>query len=125
VPDALRLRPAHKKGQSFDFGLTEKTSHYDLPQFLRQDLVNGQDIKGELELAEPPFSGYKRTEAGLWRYLELSHSMTVSSYPYRPRFSTREVTMLEYHASRDCFACSVTCLPMRRSQPVTFIRDHL
>ncbi|HEV2732437.1 MAG TPA: hypothetical protein VGV15_20595, partial [Terriglobales bacterium] len=54
-----KVNPKH-----FDFGLTEKTSHYDLPQFVRQDLDNGQDIKGELELAEPPFSGYKRTEAG-------------------------------------------------------------
>ena len=63
-----RVNPKH-----FGFGLTEKTSHYDLPEFLRQDLVNGQDIKGELEKVEPPFLGYRNTQAGLRRYLELSH----------------------------------------------------
>jgi L,D-transpeptidase YcbB len=62
-----RVSPKH-----FDFALTIKTSHYDLPQFLRQDLVNSQDIKAELEEVEPPFPGYKSTEAGLRRYLELS-----------------------------------------------------
>jgi murein L,D-transpeptidase YcbB/YkuD len=62
-----KVNPKH-----FGFGLTEKTSHYDLPQFLRQDLVNGQDIKAKLEEVEPPFPGYKNTQAGLRRYLELS-----------------------------------------------------
>jgi murein L,D-transpeptidase YcbB/YkuD len=75
-----RVNPKH-----FDFGLTEKTSHYDLPQFLRQDLVNGQDIKGELELAEPPFLGYKNTEAGLRRYLELSHQDDGEQLPIPPK----------------------------------------
>jgi murein L,D-transpeptidase YcbB/YkuD len=62
-----KVNPKH-----FGFGLTEKTSHYDLPQFVRQDLVNGQDIKAKLEEVEPPFPGYKNTQAGLRRYLELS-----------------------------------------------------
>jgi murein L,D-transpeptidase YcbB/YkuD len=75
-----KVNPKH-----FDFGLTEKTSHYDLPQFLRQDLVNGQDIKGELELAEPPFLGYKNTEAGLRRYLELSHQDDGEQLPIPPK----------------------------------------
>ena len=58
--------------KNFNFGLNEKKSHYDLPQFVRQDLVNGQDIKGALEKVEPPFLGYKHTQAGLRRYMELS-----------------------------------------------------
>ena len=62
-----RVNPKH-----FDFGLNEKTSRYDLPQFLRQDLVNSRDVKEEIEKAEPPFLGYKNTLAGLRRYLEYS-----------------------------------------------------
>jgi murein L,D-transpeptidase YcbB/YkuD len=65
----------------FDFGLNEKTSHYDLPQFLRQDLVDGQEIKAELEKVEPPFLGYKNTQAGLRRYLELSRQGDAEQLP--------------------------------------------
>ena len=62
-----RINPKH-----FNFGLTEKTLHYDLPQFLQQDLVNGSDIKAELDLDEPPFPGYKRTLAALRTYMQLA-----------------------------------------------------
>jgi murein L,D-transpeptidase YcbB/YkuD len=75
-----RVNPKH-----FDFGLNEKTSHYDLPQFLRQDLVNSQDIKGELEKVEPPFLGYKGTQAGLRRYLELSGQDEGEQLPVPPK----------------------------------------
>ncbi|HET6181955.1 MAG TPA: L,D-transpeptidase family protein [Candidatus Sulfotelmatobacter sp.] len=75
-----RVNPKH-----FDFGLNEKTSHYDLPQFLRQDLVNSQDIKGELEKVEPPFLGYKGTQAGLRRYLELSGQDDGEQLPVPPK----------------------------------------
>jgi murein L,D-transpeptidase YcbB/YkuD len=75
-----KVNPKH-----FDFGLTEKTSQYDLPRFLRQDLVNGQDIKSKLEEVEPPFPGYKRTEAGLWRYLELSRQDDGEQLPVPPK----------------------------------------
>jgi L,D-transpeptidase YcbB len=62
-----RVNPKH-----FNFGLNENNSHYDLPQFLQQRLVSGQDIKAELEGVEPPFAGYKNTQAWLLRYLDLS-----------------------------------------------------
>jgi murein L,D-transpeptidase YcbB/YkuD len=75
-----RVNPKH-----FDFGLNEKTSHYDLPQFLREDLANGQDIKGELEKVEPPFLGYKNTQAGLRRYLELSRQDDGEQLPVPPK----------------------------------------
>jgi murein L,D-transpeptidase YcbB/YkuD len=62
-----RVNPKH-----FNFGLNEKSSHYDLPQFLRQSLVNGQEIKAELEQVEPQFAGYKNTQTWLRRYLDFS-----------------------------------------------------
>jgi murein L,D-transpeptidase YcbB/YkuD len=75
-----RVNPKH-----FNFGLTEKGSHYDLPQFLRQSLVNGQDIKTELEAVEPPFAGYKNTQTGLRRYLELSRQDDGEQLPVPPK----------------------------------------
>jgi len=56
----------------FKFGLTERSTTYDLPQLLRQRLVNGQDVQAQLAAVEPPFPGYKATQAGLRRYMELA-----------------------------------------------------
>jgi murein L,D-transpeptidase YcbB/YkuD len=75
-----RVNPKH-----FNFGLTEKDSHYDLPQFLRQSLVNGQDIKTELQGVEPPFAGYQNTQAGLRRYLELARQDDGEQLPVPPK----------------------------------------
>ena len=63
-----KVNPEH-----FKFALTLRSSHYDLPQFLRQDLVDGRNIRADLELVEPPYPGYRRTQAALRRYLELAH----------------------------------------------------
>jgi L,D-transpeptidase YcbB len=54
------------------FSIAEKNSRYDLAQFLRQDLVNGSDVKTALAQVEPPFPGYQRTLAVLRRYLDLA-----------------------------------------------------
>ena len=63
-----KVNPEH-----FKFALTLRSSRYDLPQFLRQDLVDGRNIKADLELVEPPYPGYRRTQAALRRYLELAY----------------------------------------------------
>ena len=63
-----KVNPEH-----FKFALTLRSSDYDLPQFLRQDLVDGRNIRADLELVEPPYPGYRRTQAALRRYLELAH----------------------------------------------------
>ena len=63
-----RTNPDH-----FKFKLATKNSSLDLPQFLRQQLVGGRDLKAQLELVEPPFPGYKRTQEVLRRYLGYAH----------------------------------------------------
>jgi L,D-transpeptidase YcbB len=52
--------------------LTVKKSEYDLAQFLRDRIANGDDLRGALAEIEPPFAGYKRTLAALDRYEELA-----------------------------------------------------
>ena len=59
--------------QHFKFGLSTGGKKYDLPQFVRSRLVSGTETKAALESIEPPFAGYKRTQAALQHYMELSH----------------------------------------------------
>jgi murein L,D-transpeptidase YcbB/YkuD len=62
-----RVNPQH-----FKFNLNTARKKYDLPLFLREKLVNGADVRAELDQVEPPFAGYKRTEQALQHYLDLS-----------------------------------------------------
>jgi murein L,D-transpeptidase YcbB/YkuD len=62
-----KINPGH-----FKFGLSVEAKKYDLPAFLRERLVNGQDEKVELAQIGPPFAGYKRTLAALQQYLQLA-----------------------------------------------------
>jgi murein L,D-transpeptidase YcbB/YkuD len=62
-----KINPGH-----FKFGLSVEAKKYDLPAFLRERLVNGQDEKAELAQIGPPFAGYKRTLAALQQYLQLA-----------------------------------------------------
>jgi murein L,D-transpeptidase YcbB/YkuD len=56
----------------FHFGLDVEHKKYSLPEFLRQRLVDASDPKAVLDLVEPPFPGYKRTEAALVQYFDLA-----------------------------------------------------
>ena len=62
-----RVNPSHLK-----FGLTAKSARFDLPQFLRDAIANGQDVKASLVDVEPPFPGYKRALLALQHYQQLS-----------------------------------------------------
>ncbi|HXY03651.1 MAG TPA: L,D-transpeptidase family protein [Terriglobales bacterium] len=62
-----KVNPRH-----FRFGLNVERKKYDLAQFVRSRLANGDDIPAALREVEPPFPGYKRTLAALQRYLALS-----------------------------------------------------
>jgi murein L,D-transpeptidase YcbB/YkuD len=62
-----RVNPRH-----FKFNLDVARKKYDLPLFLQEKLVNGADVRAELDQIEPPFAGYKRTQKALQEYLELS-----------------------------------------------------
>jgi murein L,D-transpeptidase YcbB/YkuD len=62
-----KVNPRH-----FKFNLDVARKKYDLPLFLREKLVNGGDVRTELDTVEPPFPGYKRTQRALQQYLDLS-----------------------------------------------------
>jgi L,D-transpeptidase YcbB len=62
-----RINPKH-----FQFDLSVEHKKYDLAQFLRDRLLPASDIPALLHSVEPPFAGYRRTEAALARYVELA-----------------------------------------------------
>jgi L,D-transpeptidase YcbB len=45
---------------------------YDLAQFVRQRVIPASSVKAALQVVEPPFPGYRRTEAALNTYLQLA-----------------------------------------------------
>lgn len=62
-----KVNPKH-----FDFGLDIETKKYDLPQFLKDDVVDAADVAAVLAQVEPPYPGYQRTIQALHRYLEIA-----------------------------------------------------
>jgi L,D-transpeptidase YcbB len=62
-----KVNPKH-----FDFGFDVKAKRYDLPEFLRKDLVNSSDVAVELQQLEPPYPGYRRTLQALRNYIQLA-----------------------------------------------------
>ena len=62
-----RVNPRH-----FSFGINVERKKYNLPQFVRTRLAEASNVQAALDEVEPPFAGYKRTQAGLQRYLKLS-----------------------------------------------------
>ncbi|HTT17413.1 MAG TPA: L,D-transpeptidase family protein [Candidatus Sulfotelmatobacter sp.] len=61
-----RINPKH-----FRFGLSVEQKKYDLAQFLHDRLLSASEVSSVLDQVEPPFAGYRRTEAALIRYTEL------------------------------------------------------
>jgi L,D-transpeptidase YcbB len=64
-----RVNPAH-----FKFGLSVEQKKYDLAQFLRERVLTASNVQTVLDGVEPPFAGYRRTEAALARYVELART---------------------------------------------------
>ena len=64
-----RVNPKH-----FDFGLSVDEKKYDLGLFLRDRLLPAPDLEALFDTVEPPYPGYRRTEASLGRYVELARS---------------------------------------------------
>ena len=62
-----RINPQH-----FHFGLSVEGKKYDLPRFLREQLMPAADVSAVLDGVEPPFGGYRRSRAALARYTELA-----------------------------------------------------
>ena len=64
-----RINPQH-----FRFGLSVEQKKYDLAQFLRDRIMTTSDVSAVLDEMEPTFTGYRRTEEALARYIELART---------------------------------------------------
>ena len=62
-----KVNPKH-----FDFGLDVETKKYDLPEFLKENVVDAPDVAGVVAKVEPPYPGYRRTLQALHAYLEFA-----------------------------------------------------
>jgi L,D-transpeptidase YcbB len=62
-----KVNPKH-----FDFGFDIEAKKYDLPEFLKEHVVDAPDVAGSLAQVEPPYPGYIRTIQALHKYLELA-----------------------------------------------------
>jgi murein L,D-transpeptidase YcbB/YkuD len=61
-----RVNPKH-----FNFGIDVQSRKYDLPQFVLQQVVHAGDEQAVLNSVEPPYDGYRSTEAALQQYLQM------------------------------------------------------
>jgi murein L,D-transpeptidase YcbB/YkuD len=62
-----KVNPRH-----FDFGIDVETKKYDLPDFLKNHVVDGSNVADILAQVEPPYPGYRREILALQNYMELA-----------------------------------------------------
>jgi murein L,D-transpeptidase YcbB/YkuD len=61
-----KVNPKH-----FDYGFNTDLKKYDLPEFLKANVVDAPDVAAALVQIEPPYPGYQRTLQALQTYIEL------------------------------------------------------
>ena len=71
-----KVNPKH-----FDFDLNVETKKYDLPEFLKDHVVDAPNVAPVLAQVEPPYPGYQRTIVALHRYLALAKQSDDSKLP--------------------------------------------
>jgi murein L,D-transpeptidase YcbB/YkuD len=71
-----KVNPRH-----FEFGLDVEAKKYDLPEFLKDNVVDASDVAAVLAQVEPPYPGYRRTIQALHSYLEFAKKYDGSSLP--------------------------------------------
>jgi murein L,D-transpeptidase YcbB/YkuD len=71
-----KVNPKH-----FDFGFDIEAKKYDLPDFLKEDVVDSPDVAGILAKVEPPYPGYQRTIQALHSYLEFAREYDGNQLP--------------------------------------------
>jgi murein L,D-transpeptidase YcbB/YkuD len=62
-----KVNPRH-----FDFGIDVEAKKYDLPDFLKNHVVDGSSVADVLAQVEPPYPGYRREILALQNYMELA-----------------------------------------------------
>ena len=65
----LHIGRINPENLGFEFDVSHKKLN--LPQFVRERIVNGSDLRSELAAVEPPFKEYQRLLAALRHYMEL------------------------------------------------------
>jgi L,D-transpeptidase YcbB len=71
-----KVNPKH-----FDFGLDVEANKYDLPEFLKENVVEASDVAGVVAKVEPPYPGYQRTIQALQAYLEFAKEYDGNQLP--------------------------------------------
>ncbi len=71
-----RVNPKH-----FEFGLDVEVKKYDLPDFVKENVVDSSDVAGVLTKVEPPYPGYQRTIQALHSYLEFAKEYNGNQLP--------------------------------------------
>jgi murein L,D-transpeptidase YcbB/YkuD len=71
-----KVNPKH-----FDFGLNVNAKKYDLPTFVKENVVTSPDVAAALVQIEPPYPGYQRTMAALQKYLQLAKDYNAPPLP--------------------------------------------
>ena len=71
-----KVNPKH-----FDFGLDVEAKKYDLPEFVKDHVVEASDVAAVLAQVEPPYPGYRRTMQALHTYLELAKEYDGNQLP--------------------------------------------
>lgn len=62
-----KVNPKH-----FDYGFDVDVKKYDLPEFLKANVVDASDVSAVLVQIEPPYPGYQRTIQALQTYMQLA-----------------------------------------------------
>jgi L,D-transpeptidase YcbB len=75
----LHIGRINPENVGFEFDVSHKK--LELPQFIRERLVNGSDLRSELVAIEPPFQSYQRLQAALQHYIELQKSENEEKVP--------------------------------------------
>jgi L,D-transpeptidase YcbB len=71
-----KVNPKH-----FDFGLDVETKKYDLPEFVKENVVDASDVAAVVAKVEPPYPGYQRTIQALHSYLEFARENDGNQLP--------------------------------------------
>ena len=71
-----KVNPKH-----FDFGYDVDVKKYDLPEFVKQNVVEASDVPAVLAQVEPPYPGYQRTIQALHTYMELAKQSDATPLP--------------------------------------------
>ena len=66
------LRVGKVNPQHFKFGIDFGSRNYDLPEFVRSQVMTATDVPALIAKVEPPYQGYTRAEDALATYLKLA-----------------------------------------------------